>query len=570
MDLTHLESAISAGDWLIALERALEAWRDTRHPQLATLIAAVSERAGDVSSFPRARTSEAFDDAWQEVARTDPSPLATGWLAGSLGAKVPHEREERNQHLHRRVARLQEREADPRIALAVLGVLSAGKFTTWPLPAALKLYQPLVQLVRHHGDASLANAVAETAEAPRASRAVARRAVTQLLRPLAEELAARSPDTHLPQIDALLRRLLPSTGAASEGSEALLKRVYAQPADEEARLVLADAWMDEGTSRGEMVALERAGVPASDKRVKRLVRAGLASWIGEDVSSILANPVFRLGLLHQATLRPTSSASVATWKRTLTDPHLSTLRQFSIGRGSHTWYRKLVGSDALRDLRHLEVRTQALLDIVLQGAPRPLERLDFRYLPDLHWLKRLGERFESLNQLTVPLAADPVFVCSALKEAGLAGRLRTLVFANVPWYEGVVIDPWTATVERGPVLPQLGWLAENLPSLECVELRRDHYRHQMSIQMKRTEAGWILTLSANDWDRAPRVFLDGPHPLVLDPALEEVPRHLLSRAATPPAFLSLPAEVIAVHTEPAVDEGWRERLAAAWDVPVTR
>jgi uncharacterized protein (TIGR02996 family) len=83
---------------------------------------------------------------------------------------------------------------------------------------------------------------------------------------------------------------------------ALLDAVYANPDDDAARSVYADALQEDGDPRGELIALQL--LPTLDgkqaKRVAKLLadRASIARWLGP-LAPVVREPVFERGFLHR-------------------------------------------------------------------------------------------------------------------------------------------------------------------------------------------------------------------------------------------------------------------------------
>lgn len=555
MDLAPLEAALAAEDWPDALDRALEAWRETRHPHLAALVRSLSPRAGAHFTPPRARTSDAFERAWCEVAKSDPSALATGWLAETFAKKIASPM----APFVRRGPLLANRPPDPRVATALVEVLRVGKHGAGNVAGSRSIYLPLVRILERIEDATVARDIAQIAETPRAPRASTRKALQALLPPLAETLTTRVPRGHLDEtaLAALVSpHLTSSLSPAATEAASVHAYVLANPDDEDARAVLGDAWQAAGASQGELVTLERRGLWYRDKAWKRLVRAHLKDWLGEDIASVIANPRFRGGLLDECSLRPTSSASRATWERVLSDERMATLQRCWIGRGSHTWYPRLVASPTLRGLRHVELRTELMVETVLDGPPRPYTGVHFRYAPGAARLRGLSDRFDTIREIGVPHDMSHRDLHRLLDESGWQRRVTAIGFEDVPFYEGVEIDVWHADAPRTPIITELSWFIEQFPKLERLTVTRDSYHYEMAVSYLRTDDGWVLELDCDPWTRdRPQEFRDHFQRFTFEPGDDD--------------FLRLPEAVTAVRIRRAPDDAFVERLQAAWPVSVT-
>ncbi|MEN0067265.1 MAG: hypothetical protein AAGA48_34355, partial [Myxococcota bacterium] len=548
--------ALTHEDWGEALDHALAAWRVSRHPKLALLVREISKRAGASFKPPYARTSKAFEKAWLRLADSDASAVATGWLAETFGKKLL----DAFNPFWQRLDRLRRRPHDPRIAAAATEALRQGKYGGANREDSRRIYAPMLDLIRDTQDASLAESLGRIGAAPRSRRASTRRFLSDQLPPLAEELRALQPRTKIDDtvittvVDQWLKR--GSVARGTTDSASMLEYVLANPHDEDARAILGDAWLTEESPRGQLVALERRGCRPHDRAWKRLMRAHLRAWVGDDIASILANPKFRGGLLEEAALRPTSSASQETWQRAAVDDRFATLRRFWIGRGSHTWYARLLGAPVLRDLRHVELRTETLVQTLLAGPPRSYEMLHFRYDPPVARLQELGVAFPSVTGLGVPHATTREDLLDRAEAAGWRNRLTEIAFEDVPAYEGVVLESWISTPRVYPILPYLDWFIEHFPALRRLEVSRDSYHHAISVAYVRKEAGWILELCCDPWATHHRQSIyDGRTWFTFEPGQ--------------PDFFRLPQRVCAVRADRSPNDAFLVALEKAWGVPVS-
>ena len=153
--------------------------------------------------------------------------------------------------------------------------------------------------------------------------------------------------------------------------EALLEAIYAAPDDDAPRLVYADALLERGDPRGELIVRQCQGHAATD-----LVEQYGEGWLGE-LAPVLAASTFERGFLATATVRDQRRA-----------------RDLEPLIGHPTWrtVRELRGSAAIAvhpsmtALRVLHVaREKTLWRELLSGATRDLVELHYQPNIDENW-----------------------------------------------------------------------------------------------------------------------------------------------------------------------------------------
>ncbi|MCB9672082.1 MAG: TIGR02996 domain-containing protein [Alphaproteobacteria bacterium] len=184
----------------------------------------------------------------------------------------------------------------------------------------------------------------------------------------------------------------------------LLAAVVAAPDDDGPRLVLADALLERGDPRGELIRLQCLPRLDVDQRVRAtmLVRTHWREWAA-GLQDVLADPpVFARGFAHRVVLGPVGRPGIRV------EPDAALVREVwgSWRRAEPTVLAQLVG---LRSAWvHLEAEVRVL--------PPTLEvlRVD-RQVP----LELLMGRFPRLRELSMPFGGDVALATRALETFGL-------------------------------------------------------------------------------------------------------------------------------------------------------
>jgi uncharacterized protein (TIGR02996 family) len=566
-ELVGVEQRVADGQPDGALIVALAAWRERPDPAIGAAVRALSASALGRYAAPRARTKDDFQLAWLEVAASDASLAATGWLAAHLdhlvpvaddrfGLLRPNWMQEKYAALFARVAALRRRCPDPRIADAALALLSAGKHGFWDLASVAQVYQPVLDLLLAAEDPALAGAVREIATGSRSKRATVREWLGQALPPAADVLAARAAHPLPDDVAARWRAVAEPRrrdGSHPRDAAALMREVLGRPADDAVRHVLADALLEVEDPRGELLSLQLGGAGDGDTRARKLVKAHQREWLGADLDDTLTQVVFRRGFLEEASLRTNASASLEVWEAAARDERLATLRVLRQGRGNREHYLRFVVSEQARDLRRVEIPTHGFIDALADAPPRAIEALVFGKVPQRPQIAKLAaaSSLAAVRSLSLPAPLDLNALCDELGRAGLDGRIDTLLELR---FEGAKAKA------DGAVLPRLGWLGERLPGLREVRL----VAAAGGIALLREADGWTMSRTAPEESRS-TAFAGGLVVPDQDAFWKLVPWQGALHGQLPPR----PPDVVRVKLD-GVEVEVAERIVAEWGCEVER
>ena len=338
-----LERAAAASTPAEILAALLEAWADNPHPAIAELVDAVVRRALETREPKKLAATLADRHAqWLVISRAR-DPLDLDWLIASL---VPS----RVEQARERLTELDAWPDDPRIVIGLLGLCRTKPLVT---------HRPLWTQI---------------------FRAIRRRLAPHAM-PVVTELAAISPVTSFDQyLRAKLARLISSHVArvappdasvvariassldlgherASRRTAAdLFREVWAAPADDGPRQVLADWLTERGDPRGELVALQLARVAGRvDAAAMRRERALLAehgrAWLGPLEPVIVSNAflLFERGFVRRCEV---AWRRLAALPPLMTHPAWSTVREYRLSpdgdRPCDAWLDHMIAFGAKR------------------------------------------------------------------------------------------------------------------------------------------------------------------------------------------------------------------------------
>ncbi len=499
-----------------ALDAALAAWRRVPDPAIAAAVRLASTRALAGFVGPSARTREAFQAAWCDLARADPSPVATGWLLANLERLVPEVTERfdtfrpggagrKHAAWLERIALLSERCPDPRITEAALSILSEGRRGSWSGSMTGGLYQPVLAILEAASD-DPSEALRQVAAFPRSKRTFVRQWASETLPGVADRIAAERVDLPtLPAEEAAAWAALCPGGEDRRrpiDTEALLREVLADPGDEAARAVLLDAWIETSDPRAELALLQRGAPSASSaKQIWLLLRAHERDWIGPDLKTTLQHTVYRDGLLAEAGLNRNAVASEAVWEAAAADARIATNRVLRMGKGCKKNYLRFLMSPHARGLERIAIAATGFVDQLVGGPLRPLRILDLARAPRLATMKKIAAApiFEGVHTLTIERAFSLERFVGEVPRSGLHDRITALE----------IHDPYQRTGD-GPILPRLSQLAEAMPSLSRLLIASGKTRHLL----QRDARGWSLQLQTSEAGEQLVLIDQGKHQLL--------------------------------------------------------
>ena len=391
-DVTEALHAFEAREPVRALELVLDAWRRTREPRLAELIAKLGALVA----------TKVAAGAWEtEAARRRPEAL-TSLLATIVGtSKVMKER----------ALLLGAWASDPRLDRWVVAQYEKPPFTSTgsgPFWTALKkLTVKLADPVARDALAKVKSGRLEGVEL----------GPPQPVVPLDADAL-----THLGALEkALEQRAAPSKGQRT--TTELLDEVLEKPADLTLRHVLMDALLEQGHPRGHLLALQLKEGPltaAEKKKEKALIAEHWDELLGPLAPALKPDSRFARGFLVHAELRAPTSATVENALAGAKGHALWRTVESYVGEGS-----VLVGGD-LPLLREVDTWRVSLEQLVRFSS---LESLGMRLSPEDFSVLTTAGPFPRLQSLKLTLDAAQVLPFEAWARGR---RWQSLRFITVP------------------------------------------------------------------------------------------------------------------------------------------
>ncbi|MFT3709137.1 MAG: TIGR02996 domain-containing protein [Archangium sp.] len=284
-----------------ALSSMLEVWRSTRSTELAAVIETLSAKLIDGKPAPFDARKNPRQE-WITLAnqRTDAN---LPWLLSTLFHPRPDVIEER-------LTEMLEWKADPRIATAALGLLQdvGGKNARRNAPHLLAL---LAKTGDHRVVKPLGPISKEQNRLGRSIGPQTREAVAALEKHIVRDVPA-------PELATLQGKLAgAATKPATDELDALFAAVYANPAEDGPRLVLADALQERGFPLGEFITLqvERARTKAEPgKREQQLLTRWQGEWAARWEPHLAGYPHFARGFLNMTLFSNHAAAPAEAWR----------------------------------------------------------------------------------------------------------------------------------------------------------------------------------------------------------------------------------------------------------------
>jgi uncharacterized protein (TIGR02996 family) len=430
-----------------ALEVVLEAWAEAPSAEINELVQLAS---GIVRTAPPeicGKTKRAIA-AWSALGRA-PRAADVPALLDSLADVLWRDG-------HARLAMIRRWRPDPRVDEALVRLLETLPYRSTSKP----FYTELIDLATRIRDPALVARIENARKqisnlmSPTLGDWLVRR-VDELLDELRPQIVTpRKPPAATKQLhDALVKLARDKAPRAEIGD--LLEAIYDQPDDLGRRLVYADALLERGDPRGELITLQCQAVPTPEqqRRIKALVKAHGLRWLDE-LGPILAKGwKFERGFLAECRV----------------DSNKGTRIRPLIGHPAWCTVHTLADSaqialhPVMRSLRSLEFRPNRTrqregLDTawreLLAGTPRAIECL--RYT-DLDMYEDREEQVGLLGHCSALPALRQLFVggsacfyADELFRAPIAKRIETLglMFEQ---YDQVPTDLFGAALRASPI-----------------------------------------------------------------------------------------------------------------------
>jgi uncharacterized protein (TIGR02996 family) len=448
--LAAAKAALDAGRRTEALSSLLAAWRATRAPELAALVERLGAELAPTGKLPYGDPKAKLKDrlaAWIDAARAQDPTVLSPLLASLI--------DEKSAEAMQRLEALAGWDADPRIASTLAALVEKPPFQA---TSTRPFWKRAFETLRAHADprararlaamdgrflATLGGAasMAEVLEGMTRRTVAARdEQLPSLVRTLDDHERAQ-----VAAIEAALATTAPAQrrDARAVSADELLAAVYANPDDDGARQVLADALQEIGDPRGEFIALQLSGPDGGDpKREKTLYKKHWKEWLGA-AGKILKQDsiVFERGFLVEGVIHPRSNGDT---RAAIGAPEWSTARRLRVNDGVPVFPPvDFETHPVLRGLRVYEgCSFPGAAAIATDSVPRPLEVLRV--------VRRYNDGLGGSSEL-------PPKVARALSDAPALPHLRVLAIGGS--VNGATLAEWSI-VDR---LEQLefwdGWAA---------------------------------------------------------------------------------------------------------------
>ncbi len=316
--LADLRAAIDDLAWPRALDLALAAWRETRAPELADLVDAIVTRCDQ----PRAPEWYRLQAWWMELAATY-HPLAVSVLVATatdrqrtavepdelarfteLVALVPELRDKLPDHgcLVARFAALREWPDDPRVAPLLARWLCEAPIEWYDhVDASRAIYRAIATRLVAIGDMRVRPLLATMIAEPRGQSDSTRAFQVELATDVLAAIDVQPPTpADAETVARWCKELAPPAVSIPETIDvlALWREAARAPDDDARRMVLADALIECGDDRGELIALQCSPEPEAQVRARRLLFQNWERWLGDLVLMLkLTRTEFRRGFI---------------------------------------------------------------------------------------------------------------------------------------------------------------------------------------------------------------------------------------------------------------------------------
>ncbi len=217
--------------------------------------------------------------------------------------------------------------------------------------------------------------------------------------------------------------------------DALLEAIYASPDDDAPRLVYADALLERGDFRGELIVRQCRGDSATD-----LTEPFGDRWLSE-LAEVISTYTYERGFLATASLRqPRDPAAIA---KVIGHPLWRTVR---VLQGSLA----IALDPSMTALRVLHVKCEPAWRELFTGTPRPITELHYQPNVVTEWDQDgdITATPQSGGTLTRSLADDEI---AAIASCSALPSLQRLVIVETPelWFTNMLRD---GLLDRVPIV----------------------------------------------------------------------------------------------------------------------
>jgi uncharacterized protein (TIGR02996 family) len=462
MQWSELDARLDAGDFEAALEAALAMWHATRHPAIADLVDAIATRI-----VPTPIDGRRHHAAWLELARRA-RPRDLGALIAGLRQSLP-----RPTRVHRNfdavvpggwIERISALGAldDPRLAPAIVRVMRDAPWHVYEDMHA-PVYGAALDLVARIGDLRVVPELEALLAAARERRV---RSMWYLFVALVPGVIAAIQARERSELSAedaghcaaLVERYAThawQTPAAK--ADHLLALIHDHPDDDAAREIYADALLEAGDPRGELMSLQlraERGETTTDgiRRARSLLRANSEAWLG-DLAFVLKSIVFERGMIAEAELVQNAAAEPAVWERAVHSTELATVHTLRKGRGNEAHYSSFVFSPTMRGLREVTMLSRTMIERVCRARePWPFTHLVLEkpLTPKLMAELSPTTALPGLERLTLTCNSDQVEdVARLLVPFARERELAEITLTPPPWDRPqALLASWFGCAER--------------------------------------------------------------------------------------------------------------------------
>ncbi len=385
-----LEAAAAAADDAGALAHLIDAWRALPAPELASLIERVSDRATQARAPVDGKTLTTKHHAFFEIAsKRNPVDLPR------LLAVVPTMR---SAQAAEELDALLMWPADPRTTPFFLQMINKPPYRG---SSTAKVWRRVFDLFVASGDPRLLEALPKLDLGDIFEQGAAARAVTQNKLASAIVTLEKQFPNGPPKLEGRAREIFDKLGTRKQterGSlDVLLERIFANPDDDAARLVYADALEQAGDPRGALVALQfaktsRALTAEESRREKAIVHENFARFFGDLAPIVVEDGTFfEKGFPSRVRVNLTSETQR---KIALGHPLWATVKTIDLNHAEELPLDVLT-HPAMRALTGVvNLRRGAFLDLARRATPLPWKHLGY-WGPSLYADEYAGDRAQN-------------------------------------------------------------------------------------------------------------------------------------------------------------------------------